>query len=78
MSITEILEELPKLNTEDLCLLRKRLSKLENQEEFIPTPEMLAAIDEGIRSAETEPHYTIEEVRKMIDQKLKRCVQRSK
>ena len=30
------------------------------------TPEMLAAIDEGIRSLETEPTIPIEEVRKKI------------
>jgi hypothetical protein len=30
------------------------------------TPEMLAFIDEGIRSAETEPLIPIEEVRKQI------------
>lgn len=30
------------------------------------TPEMLAAIDEGIRSLETEPTHTVDEVRQNI------------
>jgi len=78
MSITEILEELPKLNFEDRCTLWQRLSEMESHEEFIPTPEMLVAIDEGIRSADTEQHYTIEEVRQMLDQKFKQCKRQSK
>lgn len=35
-------------------------------EQMEETPEMLAFIDEGIRSAETEPLISIEEVRKKI------------
>jgi len=74
MSVTEILEELPKLNLEDRCAVWQRLSELESHEEFTPTPEMQAAIEEGIRSAETEPLYSVEEVR----EKIKQCAHRSR
>jgi hypothetical protein len=38
----------------------------EMTDDFGETPEMLAAIDEGIRSAETEPSYSVEAVRAEI------------
>jgi len=41
----------------------QRLSELETKEEIEPSPEMAAAIEAGLRSAETEPCYTVEEVR---------------
>ena len=63
MSMTEILEELPKLNLEDRWALLQRLSELETKEEISPSPEMGAAIEEGLRSAENEPCYTVEEIR---------------
>jgi len=74
MSITEILEELPKLNTEDRCTLWQQLSKLENTETISASPEMLAAIDEGLRSLETEPRYTIEDALKKVEQ----CARKSR
>jgi hypothetical protein len=65
MSVTEILQELPRLSPEDQALVREELDALQagHLEE---TPEMLAAIDEGIRSAETEPGHTVEAVRAEI------------
>lgn len=62
MSVTEILEELPKLSTADQDLIRERIDEL-LMTDFEETPEMLAAIDEGIRSAENEPGYPAEAVR---------------
>jgi hypothetical protein len=62
MSVLEILQELPKLSTNDQELIRERLDALQ-VESFEETPEILAAIDAGIRSAETEPSWTVEQVR---------------
>lgn len=65
MSIAEILEVLPRLKAEDRHLLRDRLDELDYGE-FEETQEILAAIDAGIRSAETEPGFTVNEVREKI------------
>ena len=63
MSINDILEELPKLTEEEKRqlwnVLDHELTHIEGEE----SPEVLAAIDEGIRSLENgEKTYTIEEV----------------
>lgn len=63
MSTSEILEQLPKLPPSDRWAILQRLSELETTEEIDPSPEMAAAIELGLRSAETEPCYTIEETR---------------
>jgi len=68
MSMTEILEELPKLKLEDRWAILQRLSELETKEEIVPGPEMTAAIEEGLRSAENDPCYTVEEVRDQVRQ----------
>jgi hypothetical protein len=62
MSTTEILEELPRLAREEREKIWERLEEIE-LEEMEATPEVLAAIEEGIRSAETEPGWTVEQVR---------------
>jgi predicted transcriptional regulator len=61
MSVNDILEELPKLSPEDRHRLRQELEERYLQD-FEETPEMLAAIDEGLRSAEQEPLIPIEQV----------------
>lgn len=68
MSITEILEELPKLKSEERRLLYDRLDELEVGE-IEETPEMLAAIDEGIRSIETHGGIPIEVIQARMDEK---------
>lgn len=65
MSTTEILEELPRLAREEREKIWERLEEIE-LEEMEATPEVLAAIEEGIRSAETEPGWTVEQVRGKI------------
>jgi len=65
MSVTEILQELPRLSPVDQDLIRERLDELKI-ESFEETDEVLAAIDEGIRSAQTEPGQTVEQVRSEI------------
>jgi hypothetical protein len=63
VSTTAILEELPKLTFADRLAILQRLSELETTEEIEPSPELSAAIEAGLRLAENEPCYTIEEVR---------------
>jgi predicted transcriptional regulator len=64
MSFTEIVEELRKLSPEELEAVQRTLDEVRqgNSPEIEETPEMLAAIDEGVRSAEQEPLIPIEEV----------------
>ena len=72
MSVTEILEELPKLKDEERHLLLERLNELEMSklpEGFEETPEMLAAIDEGIRSLEEHGSIPAEVVWARLDAK---------
>ena len=67
MSIKEILEELPKLTREEKRQLWDALEHELTPGEDEESPELLAAIDEGIRSLETgEKTYTIDELRQQI------------
>jgi hypothetical protein len=69
MSIKEILDELPKLTEEEKRQLWNVLDHELTPEEDEESPEVLAAIDEGILSLESgERTYTIEEVREHIAQ----------
>ncbi len=68
MSAAEILDELPKLPIEELQRIHERILELEEAQEVEETPELLAAVDEGLRSLEREPTYTPEEVRRKIAQ----------
>jgi hypothetical protein len=70
MSLKQILEELPNLTPEERQEVRDWL----DAEEFPETDEFIAAVDEGIRSSETEQSLSIEEVRELI----RRCATRSK
>jgi hypothetical protein len=62
MSLKQILEELPTLTPEERQEVRDWL----DAEEFPETDEFIAAVDEGIRSSETEQGLSIEEVRELI------------
>ena len=66
MSVLEILEELPKLSSEEQELIRTRLESLRwgNYEE---TDAALEAIDAGIRSAEIYPNLSVDQVRSEIN-----------
>jgi hypothetical protein len=68
VSTAEILKELPKLPIEDRWAIWQRLSELGTEEEIIPSAEMVEAIEAGLRSAETEPSYTVAEIRDKIRQ----------
>jgi hypothetical protein len=62
MSVNEILAEMEKLSPDELKIIQEKLDLF--HEEFEETPEMLAAIDEGLRSLREEPTITLEELRK--------------
>ena len=64
MSIKEILEELPKLTPKERQELRDWL----DAKEFPETDELIAAADEGLRSAATEPLLSIDEALETIRQ----------
>ena len=62
-TVTEVEAALEKFTPEQLREVADWLSARLMPEE---TPEMLAAIDEGLRSLETEPKLSVEEVRQNI------------
>jgi len=64
MSFTELIEELHKLSPEEVEMVRREIESLPNEKTFEETPEMSAAIDEGLRSLREEPTLTLEELRK--------------
>jgi hypothetical protein len=66
MSLTEIIEQLPKLTPEERQAIYRRIEMLDGEPEFTATPEMLAAIEEGTRSAQTERTYTSDEIKVRI------------
>ena len=66
MSGTEILEELPKLKSEGRHTLFVRLNELEAAD-IEETPEMVEAIDAGIRSLEQNAVIPFELVRSRLE-----------
>jgi hypothetical protein len=67
MSIEQILEELPKLTLEEKKQLWNVLNHEVAHDGEEESAELLAAIDEGIRSLESgERTYTIEEARQLV------------
>ena len=70
MSVNEILMEIEKLSPDELKIIQEKLDLV--REDFEETPEMLAAIDEGLRSLREEPTITIEELeRRMVSWRTK-------
>ncbi|MBV8213723.1 MAG: hypothetical protein JOZ08_10945 [Verrucomicrobia bacterium] len=69
MSINEILEELPRLTKEEKRQLWNILDHELGEEAAEENPEVLAAIEKGIRSLEAgEPTHTLEEARERVRQ----------
>jgi len=68
MSTAEILNELPKLTPTELQHIHERILELEEAQEVEETPELIAAVDTGLRSLESERTYTPDEVRARIAQ----------
>ena len=65
MSFEEILEELPKLTSEEERRLRDLLDS-----ELLWTEEEEQAIEEGLRSLKEEPTMTFEELDRLISEKF--------
>ena len=63
MSMTEILEELPRLSDGERQIILRQLIQFDAGLEVDETPEMLASIDAGVRSMETGPGVPLEEAR---------------
>jgi hypothetical protein len=68
MSAAEILDELANLTPTELQRIQDRILELEDELDIEETPELIAAIDEGLRSEQSERLYTIEEARAKIAQ----------
>ena len=66
MSMTEILDELPRLNDGERRAILQRLAEIDPGIAFDETPEMLAAIDAGIRSMESGPGIPLAAARQRI------------
>lgn len=66
MSLAEIIEELSKLTPEERRAIYQQIERLDGEPNFEPTPEMLGAIEEGTRSAQTERMYTSEEIKDRV------------
>jgi len=62
MSAAEILEELPNLSSEERLRIYQRIAHLEHLDEIEPSAEFNAAIEEGLRSMETEPLVPLADV----------------
>ena len=68
MSAAEILSELPKLTPLELQHIHERILELEEAQGVDETPELLAAVDEGVHSLENERTYSPDEVRAKIEE----------
>jgi hypothetical protein len=66
MSFDQILQELPKLTTEE----KKRLRELLDSELLWTEEEEEQAIEEGLRSLKEEPTITFEELDRRISEKF--------
>jgi nucleoside-diphosphate-sugar epimerase len=66
MSLNDIIEELPKLTPEERRQIYLQIERLDGEAEFEATPAMLLAIEEGTRSVQTEPTYSLEEARQRV------------
>ena len=66
MSMSEILDELPRLNDGQRRTILQRLTELDPGIVLDETPEMLTAIDAGISSMESGPGVPLAEARQRI------------
>jgi hypothetical protein len=66
MSAAEILEELPKLTHEERLRIYRHIARMERLDEIEPSSELNEAIEQGLRSLETEPVVPLDEVRDKI------------
>lgn len=62
MSVNEIMQELEKLSPDELSAIQEKLNLMRSADDDEETPEMLAAIDEGLRSSAEGKNIPIEVV----------------
>ena len=72
MSVEQILEELPKLTSEERQRIFELLADLESQKTHVLTPQESAAIDEAIRSLDAGKGISASEVRQRFAAKWSR------
>jgi len=65
MSLTELIQKIHELSPEEQQIIRRELDGLQ-ESDFEETPEMLAAIDEGLLSLREEGSIPIEEVERRM------------
>jgi hypothetical protein len=68
MSFHEILEELPSLSEMQRHQIAIRLDELELGSEFVPTPEMIHAVEEACLARQERAPIAIEEARQKVTQ----------
>jgi 7,8-dihydro-6-hydroxymethylpterin-pyrophosphokinase len=68
VSVREILDELPRLEASERQTVLRRLIEIDPALDVEETPEMLAAIDEAVRSFDAEKGVGIEEARRRVAQ----------
>ncbi len=68
MSMTEILDELPRLAPGERQEIFRRLVEIDPALEVDETPEMREAIDAGVRSLETGSGVSLSEARQRVAQ----------
>jgi hypothetical protein len=66
VSVTEVLDKYPRLPDAERQVIFRRLVELDAGNDIDETPEMLAAIDDGIRSVESGTGVSLDEARKRI------------
>lgn len=68
MNVREILEELPRLDASEKQTVLRRLIEIDPALEIKETPEMLAAIDQAVRSFDADKGMGIEGARRRVAQ----------
>jgi hypothetical protein len=66
MSASEILEELPKLTLAELEIIYRRAAELHQGYTVEPSPELLAAIDDGDESFAKQGGVSIDDARRIV------------
>jgi hypothetical protein len=66
VSVSEIIEELPRLDSAERQRILDRILDLENPQTDEERAEELAAIDEGIRSLQSGPGIPLDELRQRL------------
>jgi hypothetical protein len=64
MSVNEILAEIDRLSPDELKAIREKVNSISDSGE--ESPELLAAVDEGLRSLREEGTIPIEEVKRRM------------